>query len=523
MNKRFFRLILLLALGLLVLLPVATCGGGGDDDDDEEIDEDNPPETLEEILEELTGYNWSFSEGDIGLSTPENWRFLFAVELSSSQSRLLDREWSIDFNAVGDELAKVGRSLSGEGLDQSKIDHQLLFAQIKEIGGQNHLRFANKLTYQNGLMAIDPEAPDLLGQSVGGHGPGWYVAYYSTKPFGFVTGRALPCADADISSATVIATGGAFFARPDQDGAFALPTLQQDSANPFGKPSAVFIDAGACAAAHAFSMVDTRTFENPKCSQEDAPDPCAQPTSSFFPDDTAVAEPITMDLAENAAYPTSADADCQNCDFEAGNAAGWSSFGVGGQEGDPPCFGVQSAGHGQLFPAGPESFYAFLTTGGTGRRSCTAYRTLDVPEDASALAVSYDLATQEYPQWVGSAYTDVFTVAVTGAFSFAVNRTVNNLATGADFTSIPGEARDIAGVNLSQDAAANAGGAVFDGHLRWSDDGAVPRGGALDGGLGKVASFPVTPGDRITLVLFVSDVADLYWDTAALIDYVRFE
>ncbi|MCZ7583681.1 MAG: choice-of-anchor L domain-containing protein [Deltaproteobacteria bacterium] len=437
------------------------------------------------------------------------------------QSGLLDADWRIDFDEVRNDLAKIGRTLAGEGLDLSVINNQLAAAKIEYRAGAHRLRFATKLRYEDGVMSVDADNVALLRSAVGGRGPGWYVVYASTKRFGLVTGRVTACAGDDASDALVHAAGGSFYAVPAANGTYALPVLASDAADPAGKPSVVAADGPSCAGLAPFAMTDVTVHSNPKCVAPGAPEDCGEETGDRFSDGTSLVTGVDVDL-ETAGVPKDGAGDaCADCGFESGDG-GFAALAIGGTETPNGCFATDGTAAASLFPDADGARYAYLTTGGDGLRGCVASRTVTVPDGATSMTIRYDLATQEYSEWVGGPYADVFVAFRTGAFGFAVNRAVGNAATGSDFVAIPEGAAGIAEVGVSADAAANANGPVFDGHLRYSETNA-PRGGVAQGGVGRLARFDVTPGETFTLLLGVFDGVDAFWDSAALIEDIRFE
>ena len=128
--------------------------------------------------------------------------------------------------------------------------------------------------------------------------------------------------------------------------------------------------------------------------------------------------------------------------------------------------------------------------------------------------------SQEWEEWAYSAYNDIGTAIIQGEFDYAINRTVDNVATADDWADV---ALVVAGVDSSADATFNGTGEVFDGHLKWgSGESNTPRGGPEDDYVGTVATYPVTAGSTITLLITVSDVGDKIYDTAMTIDWMEF-
>ncbi|MBZ0273034.1 hypothetical protein K8I61_13425 [bacterium] len=499
-----FAFVIALAMGG----PACSCGGGDDDDDEPVVTEDPAPAGAEAILEEMTGYPWSLSAGDVGVTAGPDWRFLFAIKLTGAQSALLDEAWEVDFRSVRDELARVGKTLAGEGLDLSGVSGDpVAIAHIEPQAAGARLVFANKLSLSNLVMTVDERTADLLAGGVGGKGPGWYAAFAPRAPQAFVTGFADPCPGA--GDALAIVRGSPFVAKPDLSGAFALPVTRAN------RPAAIFISAGECFGFSSVAATDAIENPNPKCASDLAPAPCDTPDTPRFADGTPVAGPVAIDMFATPGDPV--DEGCVDCDFESG-APGWSFAEVGGGPPDP-CFGTSGEGHGALFPDSAGDNYAYLTTGGDGRTACLAWRKILVPAGATTIAIRYDLVTQEWPAFAGTAYTDLFAAAIVGRESFVIARAIDNEATGGDFVGVPPEASAIAGIGASADAA----GPAFAGHLAWAPGDASPRGGAATSHRGVEARAPVIPGETITLVFGVLDTTDDMFDTAAVIDSVSVE
>ncbi|MCB9488805.1 MAG: hypothetical protein H6684_08745 [Deltaproteobacteria bacterium] len=504
---------------------LAACGGGGHHKNKTVDDEENLPlpDTLVEILEDRTGYDWSFNAGDIGAPDLRDWRFLFAVNLTGEQAEELigGGEWAVDFDEIADELDEVGGDLISEGLDLRHVDNQVAMAYVDVIDGRERYRLAHKLTFDGGVMAVDTDAAATFGGGVGSRGPGWYAVFAARRPYAFVHGRALDCEGAARTNVTAEIDQGPFTNLTDADGRVVLASVIKTTANPDGRPATILLDGGACVGTLALPVTDGEAHPNPKCAT--LADGCEDAASTLAGDGTVLVGPFEADLSEIGFDPSGdADETCANCDFETGDTTGWNSMPIGDESGQA-CFGVESAGYDDLFPGGEGESYAYLTTGGDGRTGCAAWRRLRVPEDATTLVISYDLATQETPGGLGSPYTDVFAAVLRDSGDFVIGRTVNDEATGDDFVSIPNSAEAIAGVATSKDAVPNENGAVFDTHLFAPDGEDGPRGARADDHLGAQVRYAVNPGETLTLIFSVHDTGDAFFDTAALIDEVAFE
>lgn len=487
--------------------------GGGDDDDEEDIDplEDDPPPDAESLLEDQTGYAWSFSAADVGVAAPDGWHFLFAIELDETQAGLIDGGWAVDFEALRDELAAGGVSFAETGFDLSELDHMIVMTKADE--GARKARFVQKLRWADGVMTIDNEAASALGEAAGSAGAGWYVAYASDADHALAAGRiSAGCPGRSVEEQRVHGGPDTFASRPSADGAFALPA-------PAGVRTAVLTVVNAdCATAFSIPMTNTAEEPNPKCDVVGTPDDCGEPESIIVSDGTLIVNAGTIDPSY-LAMPEAADEDAGD-DFEDGDANGWTAKSIGGAD----CLSATGDSSADLFPGGG-AFFAAMTDGGDGARGCLAARTFAAPEGAETLVVSYDVLTQDAPEWVGSPYADAVFIVVfdpsagddgTGP-AVLVRRAATDEATGDDWADAPASATDILGIDASADAAYNEGGAAWDAHL--VDE---ARGSFSDSHAGDVARMAVDSGE-ITVILGVLDTADVYWDTALLVDAVAFE
>ena len=121
---------------------------------------------------------------------------------------------------------------------------------------------------------------------------------------------------------------------------------------------------------------------------------------------------------------------------------------------------------------------------------------MDVPTWANSLSFSFYFLTREYPEWVGSSYTDTFEANLT---SLAYTGNVVLDALGNPIT--------VNSALLTVTDPADLVGTGFD----------------ADGGTGWVSTvFPVSPGETLSLSLEVYDVADGVWDSAVLLDCFQF-
>jgi len=495
---RRLLLIAFLAILCLCLSWVISCmiaGGGGDSDDDTADDDTGDDDTLEEA----SGYEWELNEDDFndatGVETPEHWSFLFAINFKEDEVEVLENDFQVDLTVLEDL-----------GLLPPVIEYQAVFAKADLTpAGQPGLRFTNKVLIQDGLLSIDAESQDLLGDSIGPSGAGWYACYIAEDLFGFIKGTVTDCGGnaPGTDSILVTASDGPFFTWAADGGFWALPSLS-------GKPAMINFDAGDCAGSDAEPVTDTIEDPNPK-------DPGETPPSDRFDDDpsTVVVDGGETDLSGNAGVNIPPASDDLNLDFESGTT-GW--------EGPADCFMVIDTDYAALFPSGDEANYAFITTGGNGRKSCTVARSVTVPEGATRLVVSYDYVSQEYPEWINSAYNDMFTIILSGETSYLVHRTITDGAAPGAWIDY---GQPLGNIAESADAQYNSNGSVFDGQItpdNINGEGEPPRGGNDDTKVyGRTAIYAVTPGFTITILITVADVADVIYDSAALIDYFRFQ
>ena len=143
---------------------------------------------------------------------------------------------------------------------------------------------------------------------------------------------------------------------------------------------------------------------------------------------------------------------------------------------------------GDILPA-QGSGMAFISSG-TGAyldRESSFEITLTVPADAAQIKFSYNFLTNEYPEWVGSAYNDLFNVILYSGLG----------------ASLLVEER----VNTSD---LDDSGSGYDGETGWKQ-------ATVD--ISEVAGT----NDVITLKFVVADVTDTIYDSVGLIDNLRFD
>lgn len=472
---RNFRLVILLALFALFLFAASGCDDAAED-------------AAEDSLEEVTGFPWDIGcNEDAEVENPKDWGCMFAVNLDDTQAEMLDGSFEVDISLI-------------EKLVDLDTEYQIVFAKIEEVEGSTQLRFANKIKIEDGKLMLDGESTEKLGDSVGSAGAGWYGAFFASKAFGFINGDVVNCNGAKEDGILVTASDGPFFTYSAANGSWAVPSLG-------GKPATVyFSDGDDCSGNSSDPVTDE---DNPK-DEETGED--TTPNMDEFSDDTD-----NVDAGEDEMDPVDPNTSTDNMyDFEDGTLQGFAATGA--------CADVGDAGYGTFFPDGAEANYMWMSTGGDHFQSCTVTKTMVVPDGVTELVISYDFASQEYPEYVGSAYNDIFTAIIQGEYDYIVNRAVNSIALDNDWADLSGDAATAANVTTSADAGYNSTGQKYDGHLKWgTSEDTTPRGDAADDMAGTVARYPVESGATITLLLTVSDVADAYWDTVAVIDYITFQ
>ncbi|MBZ0271820.1 choice-of-anchor L domain-containing protein [bacterium] len=529
---------------------------------------------------EALGFEITFDEDDVGAATPDGWHFMFAIKLDEDQAGLIDEDFAIDL------------SLLSPYIDFSEIDQMIAMAKVADIPGYGtRLRFANRLIVKDEKLRLDSDNNDLLGDSVGSDGAGTYAAYYADEQNGFIRGDVVDCDGDALEGLLAIITGSPFFTHTASNGSWALPTLE-------GKPQAYTVFGDDCACSGGAPCGDTNATPNPKdpdgtpdsetfddetvvvdsgecvcCPPEPVDDDDDDMDDDDMDDDTSDDDTGDDDTGDDdtgdddtgdddtgdddtsdddtgdddtsdddTADDDTADDDDDDDDddaddddddgtcvnFEDGSLSGW-SFTSGCN-----LYGVSSDGYGTLFEDGSEGAYLYVSSGGSDVASCTLSATFDVPDGATEIEISYNFVSQEYEEWVGSIYNDIFTAIVQGAPDYLVNRTVNNIATDDDWLAIGDDspAATIAGIAGSADAAFNPtsddphsnGPQLFDGILKWdANAGENPRGEPEDDNVGKTATV-MLPEDQttVTVLVTVSDVGDRIYDSAGAIDWMCF-
>ncbi|MBK8833583.1 MAG: choice-of-anchor L domain-containing protein [Anaerolineae bacterium] len=121
-------------------------------------------------------------------------------------------------------------------------------------------------------------------------------------------------------------------------------------------------------------------------------------------------------------------------------------------------------------------------------RGATLALTMTVPTTATCMAFDFGFYSEEFPEFVGSAFNDTFDAFIDGA-PFARDSQGNRISINSVFGATAG----------------NAAGSTY--------DGATPR---------LRAQTPVTPGATAVVSFTISDTGDDSYDSAVLIDRLRF-
>jgi len=185
-----------------------------------------------------------------------------------------------------------------------------------------------------------------------------------------------------------------------------------------------------------------------------------------------------------------------NGDFEIGDPTGWTDLGDG----------RVISQLGPLMPAGGD-FMGIISTGlGFTEGSGSLSQSFLVPPDASTLSLNWNFISEEFLEWIGTEFQDVFQIGLLredGTPELLFQKTIDDIA--ADFS-------------CPQDGGPGCGlvpvspGIVF-------DDGDVHMTGWLP------LAIDVTPyrNEIVTIVFSASDVGDSLYDTAILLDDIMLD
>jgi hypothetical protein len=472
----------------------------------------------EKALEEATGFEWDIDNSN-NAPVPENWHYLFAIKLDKDQASVIDQSFDYDFSKLKD--------LGVDTSEWTQFNLQFVFAKTDTVpNGSAGLRYANKIIINNDEIKLDGDSLTKLGPSIGSSGAGWYVCYAATKPVGFIKGEVTDCSGANPADGTVLVTAsdGPFFTFAKGAGSWALPSLN-------GKPAMINFDAGDCTGQTNSPVTDPNLNPDPK-------DDSATPTGDKFDDGTNngdlpggqqdtgtnILPTAKVNLSNQGQQTPPANGTDVRYEFD-DTTADWPNTG--------DCFTIidNATQHDLLFPGNKaDAHFAYISTGSPTHsiQACNIMRTFTVPSGKTKIVVSYDFVTQEYPEWVGSAYNDVATVQIQGEPDYIVHRTVNGDNNWADLSPTAGGTGDIGFVGDAgdTDASYNATGHYFDGHLKYTGTGPTTPRGENDGGdlMSLTAEYDIPTGATTITVLFtISDVADAFWDSVLAVDYVEFQ
>jgi len=436
-------------------------------------------------------------ENDLNVDTPEGWDFLFALQLSANEAEALDEDWSVSLELLEQVVGDIEAG-----------DNQIICAKEVDLEDFGYrLQFSTKAIIDGDLFKVDPDT-ELLGGAAGGHGSGIYIFYHSEYSVGFITGTVEDCNGNAKEGILVTATDSPFFTYTISGGKWAMPVWNVNTTNPGDAGNSVEINFndGDCSGTLA---IGTALGDNGKVEME----PYAHETMGDN-SDVIVSDPMAMSVITPEREP-----DPNNLDFETGDFSQWNDV-VTDSGGPYPCAQVLSDAYGTFFPNGSETYYALLSTGGSNRATVTLMRTVLVPENATTMEVSYDFISQEYAEWVGSGFNDIFSLKIKGAPDYVIYRTINNTAQENLWEGLSdATAQGVGGIDGSSDASHNPSGKIYDGHIK-----ANARGPRITNYFGQVSDYDISTyqGQEITLIITISDVGDKIYDSAVLIDYIKF-
>jgi len=156
-------------------------------------------------------------------------------------------------------------------------------------------------------------------------------------------------------------------------------------------------------------------------------------------------------------------------------------------------FLIMSTGIAENIPGNPEEFES-TDFGALGPTDDTASLTLKlhVPEEASTLSFDFRFMSEEYPEWVGSAYNDFF-------YAYLTNSTGTHQVAYDDYGHI---------INVNNN--------FFNPNI-------YPIGTVFDGTTKRLTTtVQVNPDEIIYLRFQIGDAGDGIYDTAVFLDNVRF-
>jgi len=461
-------------------------------------------------------------EGDVGVTTPAGWDFLVAVDVGDPQAAAFDSEFSISLEAIENAIAATG----APGLPA--VENQLVLAKVVDLGEPYGMRlqFSRKAAMVDGNLEVDNEID--LGTS-GDLGGGTYVFYHSRNRVGFFKGSVSDCDGNPSNDALVVSPSSPFVTYTD-GGRWAIPSITANPTNAGeGQASQVFFEAEDCSGSILMGAPEEEA--NPKTADvpEDE-DVGEKPVEKQFSSDgTAVADAGEEEMKQKPEPPPPAEPDPEEpeaptdaiIDFESGVLEDVCT--MYSPTTDDYAYATILTDHYDLFfPEAEEdreeSHYLFLSSGGSGRKASTVYCALQVPEAATTIEVSYNFISQEYAEWVGSGFNDMFTVKVDGSPDSILSRTINNAGSEQLWEDISAESASVGAIEQSNDAGYNATGRVFDGQLNPNARGAKIEESGSPYATGDISKHA---GQEMILVLTVADAGDSIFDTAALVDYIH--
>ena len=523
------------SLTTLLALTLVGCG----DDAKEAVQaaaEDAIEDAIEGAIPDLV------PENDVGVNTPKGWDFLIAIEVNGTTSAAFDSEFSISLAAIENAIAATG----APGLPA--VENQLVLAKVEDLGQPygKRLRFSRKAAIVDGELKVDNEIN--LGTS-GDLGAGTYVFYHSQNRVGFFKGSVSDC-DGNPSDGALVVSPSSPFMTYTEGGRWAIPSITANPTSPGeGQASQVFFEQEECSGSvlmaapeeeanpktadipaeesgeptveKEFSEDGTAVAEAPaeEMKQKPEPPPPAEPEPEPEPEDTGEpedsGEPVEPEEPEEPPAPTEVKIDFEG--VELADICSWDS-----SSNDAYAYAaILSDYHDLFFPTaeGEDTNYLFLSSGGSGRTSSTVYCSVTVPDEATKIDVSYNFISQEYAEWVGSGFNDIFTVKVDGSPDTVLSRTINNAGSEQLWEDISDEnARAVGAIADSNDAAYNNTGRKFDGQLKVN-----ARGAKIDESGSPFATGDISKhqGQEIIIMLTVADAGDSIFDTAALVDYIH--
>jgi len=491
---------------VLVFSALMMSGCGAAKDAVEEAAEDAIDGVIDGAVPELV------EEGSVGVATPAGWDFLVAIDVSATQSAAFDNEFAISLDML--ETAMDAAGIPG----LPAVENQLVLAKVVNLGEPygNRLQFSRKAALVGGELKVDNEID--MGTS-GDLGAGVYAFYHSGNRVGFFKGSVSDC-DGNPSDGALVVSPSSPFVTYTDDGRWAIPSITANPTNADeGQASQVFFEAEDCSGSVLMGAPEEEEG-NPKVQdipeEEDVGESILD--TEVAEDGTAVAD-AGEGLMQRQPDVPEPEPEAGDIDFEDGTM-GPCMVDTSMDAGETYAYATVLADHYDLFfpgASGDQSQYLFLSSGGTGRKVSQVYCRANVPADATTIEVSYNFISQEYSEWVGSGFNDMFTVKIDGSPDSLVNRTINNAGAEQLWEPIAAESASVGAIAESSDASYNGTGPVFDGQLKVD-----ARGANLMDPAKPVATADISKhaGESVVITLTVGDAGDSIFDTAALVDYI---